>query len=238
MGQARANPEMLPYWEHLEPAERRLVQSNAYIRSYKKGAYIFRPGMDDCPGMLMLISGELRAHILSRDGREVTLFRLHDGDVCVFTAACFIRQITFDTFMTAETACVAMVIGYSAFSQLTSENVYVRCFMFELIAERFSAVMRTMQQILFDGFDRRLAGFLVSEHDRLGTVELRMTHEQIAKYLGSAREVVARMLKRFALDGLVEAGRGHIRLTDLQGLRRLAADAAETDNNESNQERR
>lgn len=212
----------LPYWEHLSAGEKELVRTSAYERTYDKGEYIYRPGMDECLGMLMLIKGEIRAHVLSRDGREVTLFRLHSAETCVFSASCFIRQITFDTFLTAETPCEVMVIPTATFSRLTDQNIYVRCFTFELLAERFSSVMWAVQQILFYGFDRRLAGFLVGEHDRVGTREIRMTHEQIARYLGSAREVVARMLKRFSQEGLVDVRRGCIRLTDIPRLRALA----------------
>jgi CRP/FNR family transcriptional regulator len=93
--------------------------------------------------------------------------------------------------------------------------------MYELIIERFSEVMWAMQQILFMGFDKRLAVFLYDEYSRTGFNEIKMTHEQIAKMTGSAREVVSRMLKRFADDGLVEFRRGIIILKDISRLKKI-----------------
>ena len=114
-----------------------------------------------------------------------------------------------------------LLTNADAFARLAERNVHVRCYMYELIAHRFSAVMWSMQQILFLGYDRRLATFLLNERERLGTDELLLTHEQIAQYTSSAREVVARMLKRFSQEGLVTVRRGRIRLTDPEGLRLL-----------------
>ena len=99
-----------------------------------------------------------------------------------------------------------------AFDKLMKKNIYVRCFAYELLCERFSSVMWTMQMILFKGYDRRLASFLISEYKNTGLATIQMTHEQIAQYTNSAREVVARMLKRFASDNLVEFKRGRITL--------------------------
>ena len=93
--------------------------------------------------------------------------------------------------------------------------------MFEDATERFSSVMWVMQQILFARFDQRLASFLLRENARLGTDGLRMTHEQIAQQVSSAREVVARMLKRFAAEGLVSMSRGQVTILDRAGLRKL-----------------
>lgn len=215
-------PEKLPYWKYLTGKEKSMVRNGIYLKNYKKGEFIYRPGKDDCLGSLYLLQGDLRAYILSPDGREVTLFRLHEGDTCVFSATCLFRQITFETFLVAEEDCFVMVVNATIFSKLTEENLEVRCFLYELLSERFSAVMLTMQQILFFSFDRRLAYFLLQEQERLHTDEIHMTHEQIARYLGSAREVVARMLKRFSEAGLVDLNRGLIRITDREALLKIA----------------
>ena len=111
--------------------------------------------------------------------------------------------------------------GSGVFRRLTEENVSIRCFLYEMAAERFSEVLWIMQQILFMGFDRRLALFLLEAGRREGP-QLRLTHEQIARDLGSAREVVTRMLRRFSQEGLVELGRGSVTVKDPEGLRRLA----------------
>lgn len=212
----------LSFYDKLTENEKVRLGERLYTRHYKKGEHILHSGMNGCHGLLLLLSGEIRAYILSDEGREVTLFRLHNGETCVFSAVCAISQITFDPFLIAESDCDTLVIGSVDFSELINGNIYVRCFMYELLAERFSSVMKSMQQILFFGFDRRLASFLAGEHDRTGAVQIRMTHDQIARYLGSAREVVARMLKRFGEEGLVEFRRGCVYLKDIPRLRLMA----------------
>lgn len=210
----------LPFWEQLSKEEKELVQSFSSVRRYAKNQMIHNCGTD-CLGLTMVLSGELRTCILSEEGREITLYRLHKEELCVLTASCVVNQITFDTQMTASEDCVLLVVATSAFEKLTKQNIYVRCFMYELFCERFSSVMWTMQMILFKGYDRRLASFLMDEYDRTGLRTIKMTHEQIAQYTNSAREVVARMLKRFTADGLVDVKRGCITLKDIDALRRM-----------------
>ena len=209
----------LPFWERLSEDERAMAAAHSSVKEYKKGSVI--PGGSGCAGMLLIISGEIRAYLLSEEGREITLFRLYAGDACVLSASCVISQITFETYMTAERDSAVLSLGSGAFSKLAEQNIYVRCFMYELLTSRFSSVMWTMQQILFKGFDRRLASFLVSEYERTGLKQIKMTHEQISQHISSAREVVARMLKRFAADGLVESRRGCITLKNIDKLKEL-----------------
>lgn len=171
--------------------------------------------------MTYVLKGRVRTYLLSEEGREITLFRLEQGDPCVLSAACVVSQITFDTQMEAEQDCDLLVIPSAVFQRLTEENIYVKCFVYELMTERFSSVMWTMQQILFAKIDQRLAGFLLQEYDRTNDPRIRMTQEQIAQQINSAREVVARMLRRFQSEGLVEPGRGVILLRDVEGLRKI-----------------
>ena len=210
----------LPYWGDLTDAERDAVARHAVVRHYPKGSVIHSGG-SACLGMICVLHGSLRTYLLSEEGREITLFRLETGDPCVLSAACVVSQITFDTQMEAETDCDLLIVGAAVFKKLTEENIYVRCFLYELATERFSAVMWTMQRILFEKVDRRLADFLLSESEKTGSGGLRMTHEEIARQISSAREVVARMLKRFSADGLVELKRGAVRLTDPEALRKI-----------------
>ncbi|MGN0348606.1 MAG: Crp/Fnr family transcriptional regulator [Roseburia sp.] len=212
--------ERLPYWAHLSANEKKLVEDHSALHTYARNGILHSYGTE-CLGMILLLSGELRTYILSEEGREITLFRLYEGDACVLSASCVIRQITFDPQMIADTDCTVLVVSSGIFSKLAEQNIYVRCYMFEVLSQRFSSVVWTMQQILFMGFDARLASFLVSEYDRTGTNEIEMTHEQIARHISSAREVVARMLKRFVERGLVDLKRGRILIKDIDGLRNL-----------------
>lgn len=212
--------EKLPYWQHLSDEEKQFVKERVVVRDFSKGEMVHGYG-SSCLGTAYVLDGELRVFILSEDGREITLFRLGKGASCVLSASCIIKQITFETHMVAESDCRLLVLGSAAFDRLSERNIYVKCFLYEVAAERFSSVMWAMQQILFLKMDRRLATFLLAQYDKSGDKTIHMTHEQIAVQISSAREVVARMLKRFEADGLVSLGRGAIILKDIQSLRKI-----------------
>ena len=212
--------ERLPFWKLLTDSEKELVQQNAVIRLYEKGTRVYSSERE-CLGMLFVMQGEMRTYLLSEEGREVTLFRIYPNDLCVLSASCVISQISFDTQMSAQKVTEALMIPPSIVLLLKEKNLSVRCFLYELATKRFSDVMWAMQQILFKRLDQRLALFLMQESQRLGTDTIHMTHEQIAQQISSAREAVARMLKQFSEDGLVELKRGAIRLLDQKGLKAL-----------------
>lgn len=212
--------ERLPFWKLLTDSEKELVQQNAVIRLYKKGTPVYSSERE-CLGMLFVMQGEMRTYLLSEEGREVTLFRIYPNDLCVLSASCVISQISFDTQMSAQKDTEALIIPPNIVLLLKEKNLSVRCFLYELATKRFSDVMWAMQQILFKRLDQRLALFLLQESQRLGTDTIHMTHEQIAQQISSAREAVARMLKQFSEDGLVELKRGTIRLLDQKGLKAL-----------------
>lgn len=210
----------LPFWTSLTEQEKEILRKSAVIRRYEKGSFIHSSDRD-CLGMLFILSGEIRTYILSDEGREITLFRLYPNDLCVLSASCVISQISFDTQMTARQDTEVLIIPPNITALLKEQNISVRCFLYEQATERFSEVMWAMQQILFKGLDQRLAAFLVEECERTNSNTVRMTHEQIARNISSAREVVARMLKQFTQDGLVELKRGEIIIKDTDGLKRL-----------------
>ena len=207
----------LQFWPSLTEQEQETLRRSAFVRHYEKGAFIHSSD-NECLGMLLILSGEIRTYLLSEEGREVTLFRMYPGQFCVLSASCVISQITFDTQMTAGMDTEVLIIPANVIAALKEQNLHVRCFLYELATKRFSDVMWAMQQILFKGLDRRLAEFLLAEAERTGSDTIRMTHEQIAQHISSAREAVARMLKGFSEDGLVELRRGAITLQDKNGL--------------------
>ena len=210
----------LPFWASLTEQEKEILRKSAVIRRYEKGSFIHSSDRD-CLGMLFILSGEIRTYILSDEGREITLFRLYPNDLCVLSASCVISQFSFDTQMTARQDTEVLIIPPNITALLKEQNISVRCFLYEQATERFSEVMWAMQQILFKGLDQRLAAFLVEECERTNSNTVRMTHEQIARNISSAREAVARMLKQFTQDGLVELKRGEIIIKDTDGLKRL-----------------
>lgn len=210
----------LGFWEYLTETEKLKLEENSYPVTYKKGETI-HGGDHDCVGILLVRSGGLRTYMLSEDGREVTLYRLSAGDVCVLSSSCVLSNITFDVHIDADFDSELVIINSDVYSEIASMNIYVENFTNKEAVARFSDVMWAMQQILFMSFDKRLASFLIDEISRTGSVEIMLTHDAIAKYVGSAREVVSRMLKYFASEGIVELQRGGLKVLDKQRLRKL-----------------
>lgn len=211
----------LPFWERLEEKERRLLEREALVKRIPAGGQLFGTA-DACLGMVHVLMGELRAYILSREGREITLFRLRDGDTGVLSASCALSRIRFETHLAAVRETEILLIPSGAVASLTEENIYVRCFAYELAASRFSDVTAVLQEIIFAPFDQRFASFLIRESDASADGQIRMTQGEMAARVNSAREVVARTLKRFSGEGLIEYGRGRIVLRDRERLEALA----------------
>lgn len=208
-------------WPHLSKDEQQGMIANSSLMRYPKDTCIHN-GENDCKGMLIIKKGMLRTYMLSENGKEITLFRLNAGNVCIFSASCVISSITFDVHIDAEEDSEVLFISSSYFQSLVERNIYVECFAYKLIAERFSDVMWTMQQILFMSMDKRLAVFLWDEISKTEDDTVHLTHEQVARDVGSAREVVSRMLKYFSSEGIVELSRGGIKILDKKRLRKLA----------------
>ena len=190
----------LPFWEKLNEEQREKLRTNTSEHIVEKGQILYH-GKCDCMGVSFVRKGGLRVFLLSEDGREVTLYRLREGESCMLSASCVLESITFSVFIQAEEKTQFCRIQSKAFESVMEENIYLEAFCYKEIAKRFSDVMWTMQQILFMGIDKRLALFLLEQIRREGSMEIRMTQEQIAGYLGTAREVVSRMIKYFSEEG-------------------------------------
>ncbi len=210
----------LGFWDKLSDSEKSMIENNITKVSYNIG-FNLHSSDNECLGVLLIKSGGLRVYILSEDGREVTLYRLAPGDICVLSASCILNNITFDVHIDAESKTDAYLINIGTFSILSNQNIYVENFAYRNTIERFSDVMWAMEQILFMSLDKRLAIFLLDEIVKANSNELHITQEQIAKYIGSAREVVSRMLKVFQSEGILEQSRGSIHIIDKEKLREL-----------------
>lgn len=212
--------EIFPFWEKISAGDREYICQNSYMIAYPKGKNIHDGS--ECSGVILVRSGSLRLYLMSDEGKDITLYRLHKGDLCMLSASCVLDAITFDVFIDAEEDSECCVIGGPAFAAVSERNPDIRIFALETAVSRFSDVMWVMQQILFMSMDRRLAIFLADESARIGADTITLTHGQIARYIGSAREVVSRMLKYFASEGIVEVSRGGVKILDKKRLRKLA----------------
>ena len=211
----------LPFWDRLDAGQQRRLADGVTQRCFSAGTRVYG-GEDDCAGLILPTEGQLRAYLLTDEGKEVTLYRLFPRDMCLFSASCMMRGIQFDVQVEAERDTTAFYIPAGVYRQLMQESAAVSNYTNELMAERFSDVMWLIDQILSKKLDSRLAALLVEEGRLSGGTELRLTHDQLARHLGSAREVVTRMLKYFQSEGLVRLSRGGVELTDQPALERLA----------------
>ena len=209
---------LFPFWEKLTNAEREYIENAIYTEKYNKGMMMHRTE-DSCKGLMTVLSGQLRTYILSEEGREVTLFRVNVEEVCVLSASCLMDSITFDVLIEATEDTEVLVIPSALLNQVAQQNPYVELFLYKSATEKFSDVMWTMQQILFLKIDRRVAQFLWDEMVQKNSMTLSITHDEIARYIGSAREVVTKVLKYMVKEGALELKRGTIMILDKDKLR-------------------
>ena len=210
----------LPFWPHLSPEEQALFRDTAVPSTVPKGTITHRADQD-CRGIMLVLSGQLRAYIVSEEGREVTLYRVQAGETCVLSSSCLMDAIVFDVLIEAMEDTQVLTLPAAALASLVQKRPEVELFLYKTASERFSDIMWTIQQILFMGMDRRTAIFLWDEYTRQGEV-IPLTHDEMARYIGSAREVVTKVLKYFAQEGIVALRRGKITIQDKNKLRQLA----------------
>ena len=212
--------DFFPVWAQLTPQKQKILTQSAIRRSIPKGTML-HSGSTECTGLLLVCSGQLRAFILSDEGREITLYRLFERDICLFSASCMLRSMQFEIMIAAEKDTELFIIPADVYQSVAKESAPAANFTTEIMAGRFSEVMWLMEQIMWKSFDRRLARFLLDESALEGTAVLHLTHETIANHLGTAREVVTRMLRYFQSEGLVRLSRGSLQITNKSGLEAL-----------------
>ena len=212
--------DYFPIWNKMTPAHQQRLKDSADFLKVKAGSVVHNGSMD-CLGLLLIQSGQLRVYTLSSEGREITLYRLFDHDICLFSASCVMPNIQFEVIIEAEKDCELWVLPSCLFKDLMEESAVVANYANQLISSRFSEVMWLMEQIMWKSFDKRLASFLLEESVLENSVSLKITHEKIANHMGTAREVVTRMLRYFQSEGMVALTRGAIEITNEAKLENL-----------------
>ena len=208
-------------WDKLNDTQRRALTAAASPRRLAQGELLHGAGAE-CLGLLALQRGRLRAFMLSEAGREITLYRLFERDICLFSASCMVRSLQFDISIEAERDSELLVISPEVYRRVMEQSAPLANYTNELMASRFSEVMWLIEQILWKSLDKRLAGFLLEEAALEDTPSLKITHEHIANHLGSAREVVTRMLRYFQSENLVHLTRGTVEIVDSHRLSQIA----------------
>ena len=213
--------QYFPIWSKLTDDQRQRITQRVMRREVKKGT-LLHDGSNECTGLLLVRAGQLRAYILSDEGREITIYRLFDRDMCLFSASCIMRSIQFDITVEAEKDTELWLIPPDVYQSVMNESAAVANYTNEVMASRFSEVMWLMEQIMWKSLDKRLAAFLAEESAIEGSETLKLTHETIAKHLGSHREVITRMLRYFQSEGWVKVSRGTVEILDMDALEELS----------------
>ena len=190
-----------PVWDKLNDDQKNKIEKAAILRKFSKGD-ILHNGSSDCSGLILVKSGQLRAYINSEDGREITIYRLFEYDICLFSASCIMNSIQFDITIMAEKDTESIVIPSDIYKSIMEESAPLANYTNEIMASRFSDVM----------------WLLINESVIDNSDVLNITHEKIGNHLGSPREVVTRMLKYFSNEGMISLSRGKIEIVDKKKL--------------------
>ena len=210
-----------PVWNQLTAAQQELINGTLLTRKVTKGTMVHNGNLE-CTGLLVVKTGQLRSYILSEEGREITIYRMFDMDLCVLSASCIIRSIQFEIMIEAEKDTELWIIPPGVYKKIMEESAPVANYTNELMATHFSDVMWLMEQIMWKSMDKRVAAFLLEECAIEGTNKLKITHEVIANHLGTHREVVTRMLRYFQSDGLIALSRGTVEILNKEKLEALS----------------
>ena len=209
-----------PIWNKLSPEHQQKLSHAAEFRSVKGGT-VLHNGSLDCLGLLVIKSGQIRVYFLSEEGREVTLYRLFDRDVCLLSASCVMPNIQFETVIEAEKDSEMWIIPSCLYKALSESSAPMASYAADLMGSRLSEIMWLMEQIMWKSMDKRLASFLLEESSLEDTNVLKITHEKIASHMGTAREVITRMLRYFQSEGMVKLTRGTVEILDEEALEAL-----------------
>ncbi|MDO4438599.1 MAG: Crp/Fnr family transcriptional regulator [Eubacteriales bacterium] len=213
--------EALPVWKRLDEYSKNKLAASVLNRKAAKGTVV-HSGSIECTGLIIVKSGLLRAYIISPDGREISIYRLFERDMCLLSASCIMKSLSFEIIIEAEKDTEYWLIPANIYKEVMEESAPLANYTNEIMATRFSDVMSLLEQIMWKSMDKRLAAFLYEESAIEESNILKVTHENIANHLGTAREVITRMLKYFQSEGLVKLSRGTIEILDLEKLEKLA----------------
>ena len=209
-----------PMWNKLTTAQQNRLAGSITKHTAHKGTIVHN-GSSDCIGLLLIQSGQFRSYILSEEGREVTLYRLFERDLCLFSASCMMPSIQFDVVIEAEKDTDYWRIPTDVYKSIMEQSAPLANYTNEIMASRFSEVMWLIEQIMWKSLDKRVAAFLLEEAALEDTNILQLTHETIANHLGTHREVITRMLRYFQNEGMIRLTRGSVEIIAADKLQML-----------------
>ena len=210
----------IAFWEFLNENEKNDIIQHSDIKEYKKGSLIYN-NLNECLGMTKVIIGKIRVYIMSNEGREINLFEVKDKECCVMSASCIINKNNFKTNIIAEQDSTIIVISNRILKSIVENNIYVRCYIYEIMNNRMSEILILMQNMLFNDLSKRLSEYLIKIYEKNNNVEVTITQEEISKNIGASREGVSRILKKLEKENLISILRKKIILKDINKLKNL-----------------
>jgi CRP/FNR family transcriptional regulator, anaerobic regulatory protein len=209
-----------PALSSLDVSLRDLLWKASNVVSFPLGSVIFGPGKTP-DAMLLVISGVVRVQQTSEQGREIVLYRIAAGESCVLTTACLFAYEDYSATAIAETGVEAVAIPRTIFDQLIAQSAVFRKFVFTAYSYRLTELFKIVEEIAFGRMDVRLAQKILALAGYAQSVKT--THQQLAAELGTAREVVSRLMHEFQRRGWTDGVRGEIEIVNRDGLEDLAA---------------
>ncbi|MBU5336408.1 Crp/Fnr family transcriptional regulator [Intestinibacter bartlettii] len=213
--------ESLPFFKYLSKQEKDLIYNSSHIEEYHSGELIYSK-YQSCTGLVLVANGILRSFMSSLSGKEITLFKLFEKDLCVLSSSCFYQNLSYDINLQAVENSSLVIIDGKPFKELLDTNIDVQKFMFEVTQSKLSEIMGVLEQVVFFSLEHRLSEYLIEQYYLKNSLKIDITHEAIANDLGSSREVISRMLKRFEKDNLVKLNRGCITIINIKDLQAIS----------------
>jgi len=205
-----------PFLANISPKSQQAIEQGSKSYFFKDRSNIIFKG-DKVGGAYLVESGCLRVYSIDAKGKEITLYTVHPGESCLLALNCVFSDLLYPAWVSADSPLTkVLMIPSAVYKQLYTEEEAIRDFTFNTLSARIFDLMSTLEETSCCGLDYRLASFLVRKSDNCGVVHI--SHQDIASHLGTAREVVSRLLRQFEKDGMLKTARGHIMLIDIQKL--------------------
>ncbi len=216
---AESLPDRLPILKNATQKEIEEFERYAILKKFKAGEMLSYEG-DSCSYFVIVLSGNIRVYKAGISEREITLYRVNPHESCILTAFCILSQTEFPAFAVAETDMEMILIPSPVFREWINRFDIWRNFTFTNLSIRLNEILQTIDKMAFQRVDARVANFLLHSA-RKGKKDINITHQQLAKEVGSSRVVISRTLETLAQHGLVELGRGVIHIMDEKRLLKL-----------------
>lgn len=201
-----------------DPAWRDAVRG-ARLATFPAGAALYQSG-DDCENFILIIEGAVKVEKISENGQEITLYHLRPGQICELTTSCLMGGKCYHADAIAETEVRAALIPRALFQAALQQSAAFRGYVYDVVEQGMSALLSLLESVVSTPTGRRLAQYLAAQGKQGG--DIKTTHHEIAAELGTAREVISRLLKEFEHHGWLSLHRGHIEIRNGEALERLA----------------